>query len=171
MGTRILHFGQDGCNRLMVLRSAGYAVELCSSLSDLDSALHIDTDPAAIVMSDMHGSTPREAVTFVHSQSSAALILFRHPDYSTDECDFDLVIPNLTPVREWLSKMAATIEKSRALPASARDLRRRSELLIQETRTTGERTAKQLKRLADARSRAKEILNPRENNPDPTDLD
>ena len=29
MAVRVLHFGKDNCNRLLVLRSVGYAVDTC----------------------------------------------------------------------------------------------------------------------------------------------
>lgn len=127
MGARILHFGLDESNRVPVLRSAGYVVEACPSLPNLDSALHHDGEPAAVVMSDSHASESHAVLNMVHSSSFAPVILFERTTYCPDERDFDLVIPNLTPVKEWLAKIAATIERPRAFHPSEREIRQQSE--------------------------------------------
>jgi hypothetical protein len=99
MAARLVHFGSDSCNRLVVLQNAGYTVYDCLSLPTLDVALRVG-DPAAVVMSETPKVVPRRnAISLVHSRSHAPLILFQDRTYSDDESEFDLVIPVLTPQR------------------------------------------------------------------------
>src|SRR5258708_16784159 len=39
MAARVIHFGPDDCHRLIVLESAGYAVDACDSLGQLRASL------------------------------------------------------------------------------------------------------------------------------------
>lgn len=124
MAARILHFGQDECNRVIVLRSAGYSVEACPSLPNLDAALRKDAEPDAVVFSERHAPARHNGLTLVRSGSSAPVILFEHTLYYPDEPEYDLVIPNLTPVQEWLDRIAAIIaQKPRSMDQGTIDPR------------------------------------------------
>jgi hypothetical protein len=94
---------------------AGYAVDDCPSVSNLRFALQDSHHTAAVVFTGQNENERKEAVTLARSQSSAPLILFEASNSPTDEADFDLVIPPLTPPEEWLDKIAATIQQRRAL--------------------------------------------------------
>lgn len=158
MAARILHFGNDECNRLMVLRHAGYSVEICPSLLNLDTALHNDGGPAAVLMSDMQSFPRHEVVTHVHSQSSAPIILFQHNDYTPGEAEFDLVIPNLTPTREWLEKIAATIERTRAIRDNLSKISAQSAELKRECASVREEARQERRRAASIRARTDALI-------------
>jgi hypothetical protein len=114
MAARVVHFGCDPCRRLLVLHMAGYAIDDCPSVLNLGFALQ-DNQAAAVVFTGQNENERKEAVTLARSQSSAPLILFEASNSPTDEADFDLVIPPLTPPQEWLDKIAATIQQRRIL--------------------------------------------------------
>lgn len=157
MADRILHFGSDDCNRVIVLRRAGYSVDACLTLPHLHSAFNGDGEFAAVVMSEAHELVRRDALTLVRSRSSAPVILFEHTNYCPDEAAFDLVIRNLTPVREWLDSIAATIEFSRALCAQSKVIRERSSALLQEVAATREESNEIRQRSARIRAESREI--------------
>ena len=127
MAARILHYGQDPCHRLFVLRSAGYSVGQCGSVTQLRAAL-LSEETDAVVITDCPSPASPDAVDVTRSQSSARLILFRDTNADTREEDFDLIIPALTPPAQWLNDIAILIEQSRAI-------RDRSSRLIQKSRT------------------------------------
>jgi hypothetical protein len=120
MAARIVHFGADSCSRLLVLEHAGYDVDHCPTVLMLDSALKTGREADAVLMTEDPRASRREAISLVRSYSAAPLVLFQTVGPTFDEPEFDLVIPVLTPPREWLEKIAATIESSRALVAEAR---------------------------------------------------
>jgi len=111
MAARVVHFGCDVCRRLLVLHMAGYAVDDCPSILTLRSALQDTSQTAAVLFAGQDETERREAVMLARSQSSAPLVLFEMSNAPSDEADFDLVIPPLTPPHEWLAKLAATIEQ------------------------------------------------------------
>jgi hypothetical protein len=120
MAVRILHFGQEFCHRLPVLKSAGYRVDECVSISQLQFRFQSGFQPDAVSMAEYGGSAPVDAVPAIRSFCSAPLILFRETnlvpnpngegDY--DGYRFDLVIPALTQPSEWLDEIAAVIHRS-----------------------------------------------------------
>ena len=141
----------------MVLRSAGYSVEVCPSLLNLHSVLQSAEKPDAVIMSDLQPIGRHDAITLVRTQSSASLILFQHADYTPDESDFDLVIPNLTPVKEWLEQIAALIESSRAPHASAQSTRKQSAELRQESNAARENSAEERQRSSRVHAKAERV--------------
>lgn len=151
MATQVLHIGNDHCHRIMVLRRAGYSVEACPFLGNLDTALHNDDKLAAVAMSEADASARQQALTLIRSISTAPVILFKHAIYYPDEADFDLVIPNLTPPKDWLNSVAAIIARSRALRAQSKIVRERSATLVRETAAATEK-------LIELLQRSKEIL-------------
>ena len=52
MAARVLHFGQEPCEVLPVLRSAGYTVESCSSVLQLRVNLEAGCESDAVSMTD-----------------------------------------------------------------------------------------------------------------------
>lgn len=126
MSARIVHFGTDSCSRLLVLEHAGYHVEHCPSVARLGFALTAGREADAVVITEDPKTPRREAITLIRSHSSAPLILFQTTGSGYNEADFDLVIPVLTPTREWLEKIAAAIERSRSVIANSRSVSEQS---------------------------------------------
>ena len=130
MPGHILHIGTDTCHRLPVFESAGYTVEVCSSLAALRDVLDEGEVPTAVVVTETEGVSPREAVRLARVCPHVPLVLFRETQraYGDDghdlEAGFDLVIPILHPPAAWLAEIAALIEDSRKScttgPAEAR---------------------------------------------------
>jgi hypothetical protein len=158
MADRILHFGDDECNRIIVLRSAGYSVEACPSLPNLDAALRNGGEPDAFVFAEERTPARYNGLTLVRSSSSAPVILFEHTLYCPDEPEYDLVISNLTPVQQWLDRIAALIEQSRAIFTSSPLTREQSARLRQESSDLREKSHQERERSLCARARAEMIL-------------
>lgn len=114
MVARIIHFGTDECRRLLVLRSAGFAVEECPSLPLLRSALEDDTQPLAVVISENRLRITSDAVELVRAHTGAPLILFQNMIQSYNESDFDLVVPVLTYPGEWLYTVLGLIDRAKS---------------------------------------------------------
>ncbi len=113
MIAKVIHFGTDECHRLMVLRSAGYAVENCASLAQLCACLAAGEPADAVLMSDSDHATPREAVALVRALSDLPVVLFRNTNIAYEESAFDLVVQCLTPPEVWLDQVDALIERNR----------------------------------------------------------
>lgn len=81
MACRIIHFGPDHAHRLMVLRSAGYAIDDCDSLDGLERAFEIEpgADAVAVTETDarLDGQAPEQVISLVRASSRAPLILFQ----------------------------------------------------------------------------------------------
>lgn len=153
MAARIIHFGADSCSRLLVLEHAGYDVDDCPSVIKLGSALSAGRNADAVLMTEDPRASRHEAISLVRSHSSAPLVLFQTAGPTFDEPEFDLVIPVLTPPREWLEKIAATIERSRALVAESRFAREQSVVLRQESSIVRQTAVFERERSARERSR------------------
>lgn len=132
MSATLLHFGPDDCNRLIVLQSAGYRVDLSPSLQELYSAFERSLRPDAVLMTANDQAERRQAVTLVRAHLPTPLVLFQHSDYCPDESEFDLVIPTLTPPSEWLQKIADLIQRSSKPIADSRQIRQESALIQRE---------------------------------------
>lgn len=118
MLAKVIHFGPDECHRLLVLRSAGYAVEDCETLLQLGSSLSAGASADAVLMSDGVGVSPREAAAVARTHSRLPLILFRSTNLAYEDAAFDLVVQSLTPPEVWLNDVDALIERARrAMPA------------------------------------------------------
>ncbi len=113
MTAKVIHFGPDYCHRMMVLRSAGYTVEDCETLLELDTSLAAGDSADAVLMSDGEGVSAREAVAVARSRSTLPLILFRNTNQAYEEGGFDLVVQSLTPPEVWLNEVDALIERAR----------------------------------------------------------
>ena len=78
MPARVIHFGPDDCHRLMVLQSAGYAVEECEYLAQMRGQLAEGAAVDAMLVSDGDGVSLREVVAVARANSSLPVILFRN---------------------------------------------------------------------------------------------
>jgi hypothetical protein len=158
MAARVIHFGQDSCHRLSVLEKAGYSVDGCSSISQLSAALQSPDEPDAVVMTDDYSLVPEEAILLARSHSLAPIILFRSPDRSYVESNFDLVIPVLTPPACWLADIAAVIEQGHILREESAQLREESELLRQESAAVRQKSRNEQTRAKRERSRNADLV-------------
>jgi hypothetical protein len=114
MFARVIHFGQDDCHRLMVLRSAGYLVKDCLSLNQLRAALETADVPDAVLMGDCDGAIASEVTAIARDHSARVMVLFRNDNLALEGSGFDLIVPCLTPPEVWLEQLDVLIEKRRA---------------------------------------------------------
>ena len=130
MAATVVHFGEDICYRLPVLRSAGYAVEQCDSLEQFSTFL--SSAPDVVVLEEDPQVPLLKAISFTRARSSASLVLFRHDIAMTLAEGCDLVIPTLTAPEEWLSKIAMLLERSCSAGEDSQALVRKSASLRQD---------------------------------------
>lgn len=115
MAPHVLHFGQDDCHRLAILRSTGYEIEPCATLAQLAAALrtaHVE----AIFLTENESGTLDAVIPEIRAHTSAAIILFKTTNRRTQEKLFDLVIPSLMTPEEWLESVRAVLERKRRGP-------------------------------------------------------
>lgn len=133
MAARVIHFGSDDCHRLTVLRSAGFAVAECSSLSQFRKALKAVENPDAVCVVEGNGVKPEAVGEMARANCSAPVVLFRTSYRNSEEAHFDLIVPTLTPPEIWLREIETLINRSRKLQArslvlieNGREIRRES---------------------------------------------
>ena len=119
MASRLFYLGEDTCHRTVVLRSASYIVEQCSSVMELAEALDEEA-PQAVLVSE--GSVSRDLVSVAVVCVRVPLVLFRDSYRNLNEAAFDLVIPVLQPPEAWLADLGRLIETSRAVHREAQAL-------------------------------------------------
>lgn len=128
MAASVLYFGTDECNRVQVLRTAGYSVLECNKIDDLKLALNTSPQPSAVLIRCSGRCKP--AIKIIHTAALAPVIVFPNPDNFEIEESVDLVVPPLTPPAKWLRELAKLIEKSRALKKGVISLQETSATLI-----------------------------------------
>jgi len=133
MAAKIIHFGPDDCHRAMVLRSAGYSVDDCTSLVQLRACLAAGAMADALLLTDAQDLQPQEAIAMARSESSLPVVLFRSTNQSYEETGADLIVHCLTPPEVWLNEVEGVIERSRAIRARSQSLTRQSEQLRRES--------------------------------------
>lgn len=133
----ILHIGEDLCQRIPVMETAGFVV-LQSEISvpAIRGAFEVGDDFCAVVFHSDISAPPQPTVRQIRRFSEAPFVLFENPAVSCDQSDFNLVIPPLTPPSIWLQKLTELIQSSRELCESSallrqdcRAIRSKSELL------------------------------------------
>lgn len=149
MPSKVIHVGEDICHRLPVLESAGYRVEACTSIPEIQAALDPKEPPDAVLISEGNG-THLKIVSVVRQFSSAPIVLFRETQREFSQAAFDLVIPVLDPPAAWLADIAALIARSRKLIAESQalqkqsaDLRRESSMIRAQSGRERERSRRQ----------------------------
>jgi hypothetical protein len=161
MAARVIHFGVDDCYRLSVLRRAGYDIDDCSSLVQLQAALESKREADAVMVNDCNGSVPELAISLARSWSSAPIILFPNSSRTYNaEDEADLVVPSFTPPEEWLLKLANLIVRSRSLRAYSQLLQEQSQQLRRESSAVREESRQELERAGDAKSRQTDTADP-----------
>lgn len=148
MAARVIHFGQDECHRLMVLRSAGYSVEDCASLMQLRAWLATGVTADALVMSDAGGNEPEEAIALARACGALPVILFRTTNLTFEESGVDLIVPCLTPPEIWLNEVESVITKCRTLRST-------SEILFEKSAELRSESADAIERSRAERARSK----------------
>jgi len=158
MAVRVLHFGKDNCNRLLVLRSVGYAVDTCRTVEEFHSVLQKGAGADVILVTTGPARERRQVITLARERSHAPLVLFSTCYDYADEAEFDLVIPPLTHPEEWLRKIAGLIEQSRALSAMSTAIRERSALLRRDSEIVRLKSMIERQKSATARAKAERII-------------
>lgn len=115
MASRIVHFGIDACQRIPVLKVAGYSIDKCHSVAELHTArVGVPATDAVVIVED-RGAMPQKALTLIRSTTAAPLILFQSDKRHYDESRFDMVVPVLIDPQSWLRAIAGIIDRSSQL--------------------------------------------------------
>lgn len=119
----VLHIGEDICHRSEVLRSAGYAVEDCSSEITAAAWFRAGRSPDVVCITEgMRG--PAEApLAIARHFSSAPIVLFRSANYNYLQRVWDLEVPLYRPPELWLEDIGALLACTRASIARSEELR------------------------------------------------
>ena len=168
MAAKVLHFGTDDCNRLLVLRSVGYDVEFCPSLVEFPPLLQ-RSDPDAVLVTGRPNRERGQVVTLTRELSHARLILFGSSHSVAGDGEFDLVIPPLMHPEEWLQQVSSVIERSRTLTATATVIREQSVLLRKDSEIARLKSMIERERSATARARTQRVLDDIRQEPDPSE--
>jgi hypothetical protein len=118
---KIVHFGIDCRYRLRVLRDAGYAVESCYTVSELQLVLYVNRNLDAIIIDASERQAPHTAIDLARSHCPGSVVLFQGWTVQEEESEFDLMIPPLTPVSKWLDDIANLIRLTRLGHANVRE--------------------------------------------------
>lgn len=141
MATTILHIGDDLCRRIPVMETAGFLVfRSKGEIPAIHTAFNREEDYAAVVFHNDIAAVSEDAVQETRSLSEAPLVLFQNPTVASNDSEFDLVIPALTPPNVWLEKLQEliqafreTCERSVQLRNDCADLRAKSQSLLLKT--------------------------------------
>ena len=163
MAARVLHFGEQPCPALPLLRSAGYAVECCGSVLQFQGSLEGGSEPDAVSMTDEMVSDHPAAVSLARAHTSAPLILFRKTDrnwfpdveYNPVEPEFDLIVPRAAPPAEWLCDVADAIEQSRTIRALSEQISQDTSRLLQESSRLRQKSSRLLGECRDVLQRSR----------------
>lgn len=134
MAASIIHVGVDDCQRIAVLKVAGFEVNDCRSFDQLHAALLGIPAADAVAIAESRGELIEKAVSLTRVTSSIPLILFESPSpHLFNDSDFDLVVPALTSPAVWLERVQKLIAESRALRARSEGILEVSEMLRQRS--------------------------------------
>jgi hypothetical protein len=145
LAATIVHFGVDRAARIPVLASAGFEVDICSSIDSLIETLerqHV----AAVVLPDKPTVNPEGIVDLIRSESATPLILFAEQPGQPYDKNFDLVIPVLTPPQKWLADIVQLIAHTKAVIANSQSLHAQTSVLRNESRASRQRLEQEIKR-------------------------
>lgn len=139
MASRILHFGIDERAVLSTLAENGYVLKDCgTSIRSFKAALHA-ADVDAVVITKCATTHRKQAVEAARARNSLCLIYFEMLGMIGDAAGFDLVIPHFVPRAQWLQKVAAAVEQSRACPSRATSACERATAMKRQARSARER--------------------------------
>src|SRR5215470_14959764 len=141
MATRVIQFGVVSPAILQALSGNGYKVDVCgTSIPKLRQALHKHTDADAITVAEHDASKAAGILTSVRSSGKIPVILFQDESRTCDPAQFDVVVPEHSPLSDLLKKVAAVIERSRAIRAKTNKLGERFHSLLRETASLHEQS-------------------------------
>lgn len=141
MGTRIIQFGIVPRDILAALTGNGYEVDACgTSISKLKQALRHPNDLDAIALEEKTASMAAGILANVRSSCKVPLILFQDETETCDPSQFDLVIPEHTPLPNLLKRVAVLIERNRAIRAETRISGERFHSLLREAASLREQS-------------------------------
>lgn len=112
---KVVHYGFDSCHRIPLLSSAGFEVAGCDSASGIRRLLM--AAPYDAVLFAEFPSAPLLRIT--RSFSTAPLIWFPADPLAIADDRFDLVIPPLTPPREWIASIRKLLTETRRIHAES----------------------------------------------------
>jgi hypothetical protein len=121
---RVLHFGEDGCHRLAVLRSVGFYADLCDSSAELEQRIQAG-NLDAVLFTELPLRPPELAE--LHSRVAVPFVFFG--DTQANPTTFDLVIEPITSPAVWLERLRRTIDDARRLRRQCAQIRARSEAM------------------------------------------
>lgn len=131
----ILHIGEDICQRIPVMKTAGFAVfESPCSIPAIHTAFDREEDYSAVVFHNDIAAVLEDTVREARDLSDAPLVLFQNPTIICDDGEFDLVIPALTPPDIWLEKLRELIQTSREICEDSHQLRQECAVIQSQSR-------------------------------------
>jgi CheY-like chemotaxis protein len=157
---RLLHFGEDECNRLAVLQKAGYEVATCQSGPELVRRVE-DGNLDAVLFGHDPGSLPLEQVRLA---AAIPFVLFGTLVERAQAETYDLIVEPITSPHEWLERLSEIIERSRAireqsalLRCEARTIRSEAESTRQESEAVRRESEKAWQMLQETRKKLPEM--------------
>jgi len=140
MGTRIIQFGVVPDGIFAALSANGYEVDACgTSIPKLERALK-QPNLDAIALTEHDASRAAAILPTIRSHREVPLILLQDESRTCDPSQFDLVIPEHTSLSDLLKKVAAVIERSRAIHAKTNKLGERFHTLLRKTASLHEQS-------------------------------
>ena len=110
MSSKLIFVGPDSCLRIPLLVNAGYKVEHANSLEEITTALENAFD--AILLSDKASELFANLMSFSPYHPSAPVIVFQESTRDLPKMRIDLLVRNLEPPNEWLSRIAEVLSNS-----------------------------------------------------------
>lgn len=123
---RILHFGDDECHRLAVLKQAGYETNLCSSEPELVEQVQV-VAPAAVLFSRIPAK-PHD-IQELRNRTKIPFVAFGGSTKTAKAESFDLVIEPVTTPDVWLEQFSDIILRSRQVLKNSELIRKHSRQL------------------------------------------
>ena len=113
MAARVVHFGEDLCHRIPLLRRAGFSAVRCKDQGELRQALELGGAADAVLIVDTPAIDARQVRQLARSLSSAPLVLFSKWGREQTDTAYDLVVHSLTPPDEWVEKLTDLIAREK----------------------------------------------------------
>lgn len=110
MSSRLIFVGEDYCLRIPLLIRAGYRVDHAISMEALSTMPLGAFD--AILLSDRSWELLADLVPPSIPRPSVPVIVFQESTRNLPEAKIDLIVRNLEPPNEWLSRIADVLANS-----------------------------------------------------------
>lgn len=120
----VLHVGDDLCQRIPVMQTAGFIVfQSECAIPAIHHAFGRGGGFSAVIFHSDISAPPAPAIRETRALSPAPFVLFQNPTVICDDSEFDLIIPALTPLDIWLEKLREIIQAARELCERSQQLR------------------------------------------------